>query len=171
MKALSFVSEKDNALDVGAGALVDSRALLDAQFKLVTAIDADEASRELALEMSDTRFSFIQHDISTFEYPAASFDIVSGQYTFSFLNPTVFEKTLCSLFVSLKSEGVFTGNFFGVRDDWNTHDSKKTFLDKDECLQLFNDFTILYFNEVERDSETALGLPKHWHEFEVIARR
>ena len=46
------------------------------------------------------------------------------------------------------------------------------FLTKEQILNLFKDtFEIIDFNEVEKDGKTGLGKRKHWHIYNVIARR
>ena len=45
------------------------------------------------------------------------------------------------------------------------------FLTKKEVLDLFKDFEILKFKEIEKDDKTALGILKHWHIFEIIAKK
>ena len=44
-------------------------------------------------------------------------------------------------------------------------------MEKEEVLKLFEDFEIISFNEVERDGKTGLGKIKHWHTFEIIAKK
>lgn len=45
------------------------------------------------------------------------------------------------------------------------------FLLKEEVLELFRDFDIIYFKEIEEDKKTALGVKKHWHIYKVIAKK
>lgn len=46
------------------------------------------------------------------------------------------------------------------------------FLSKKQVLQLFKEpFDIIHFNEVEKDGKTALGNMKHWHIYNVIAKK
>ena len=46
------------------------------------------------------------------------------------------------------------------------------FLSKEQVLELFkNSFDIIEFNEVEKDGKTGLGKMKHWHIFNVIAKK
>lgn len=45
------------------------------------------------------------------------------------------------------------------------------FLSKEQVLNLFNEFEIIEFKENERDGETALGKIKHWHTFDIIAKK
>ena len=46
------------------------------------------------------------------------------------------------------------------------------FLSKEQVLELFtNSFEIIEFNEVEKDGKTGLGKIKHWHIYNVIAKK
>lgn len=45
------------------------------------------------------------------------------------------------------------------------------FLSRDEVMSLFNDFDIVFFNEAENDALTGLGKLKHWHLFNIIAKK
>ena len=42
---------------------------------------------------------------------------------------------------------------------------------EEDVIELFKDFDILEFGEIEKDRPTSLGKMKHWHTFEVIARK
>ena len=46
-----------------------------------------------------------------------------------------------------------------------------TFLTKEQVIELFKDFEIIEFKEVEKDDFTAFGKMKHWHIFNVIAKK
>ena len=62
------------------------------------------------------------------------------------------------------------GNFFGINDGWK--DKKKiVFLDKQQVLDLFEKFEIIAFQEIEKDAKTGLGKIKHWHVFDIIAKK
>ena len=46
------------------------------------------------------------------------------------------------------------------------------FLTKEQVLSLFKDrFEIIEFNEVEKNGKTGLGKIKHWHIYNVIAKK
>ena len=46
------------------------------------------------------------------------------------------------------------------------------FLSKEEVLELFKDcFKIIEFNEVDKEGITGLGNMKHWHIYNIIARK
>ena len=46
------------------------------------------------------------------------------------------------------------------------------FLTKEQVLGLFKDkFEVMEFNEVEKNEKTGLGKMKHWHIYNVIAKK
>lgn len=68
-------------------------------------------------------------------------------------------------------DGYFVGNFLGLNDSWVEKNKNMIFLSKNQVLELFNDFEIVYFKEIEKDSKTAFGVEKHWHIYEIIAQK
>src|SRR5690606_22832859 len=70
---------------------------------------------------------------------------------------------------SMRRGGLFTGHFFGPRDDWAS--KRLSIHTQDQLLRQFECWTLLEFNEHEYDGKTAVGHAKHWHLFEVVARR
>ena len=46
-----------------------------------------------------------------------------------------------------------------------------TFHSEEEARALFSDMELLTFEEVERDSRTSSGAPKHWHFFNIVAKK
>lgn len=75
------------------------------------------------------------------------------------------------MLIVLKKIGYFIGNFFGYKDSWVNIKKDIFFIEKEEVLKLFEDFDIISFNEVERDGKTGLGKNKHWHTFEITAKK
>lgn len=64
------------------------------------------------------------------------------------------------------------GNFFGLNDSWTKIKKEMVFLSKEQILDLFkNSFEIIHFNEIEKDEKTGLGKMKHWHIYNVIAKK
>ena len=63
------------------------------------------------------------------------------------------------------------GNFFGEKDSWSKIKPQMTFLPKNQVMELFKDFEIIRFKEIEKDELTGLGEMKHWHIYEVIAKK
>ena len=67
--------------------------------------------------------------------------------------------------------GYFVGNFLGLNDSWYKMNENMIFLSKNQVLDLFNKFEIVKFEEIEEDGKTGLGKLKHWHTYEIIAKK
>ncbi len=75
------------------------------------------------------------------------------------------------MIVFLKN-GYFVGNFFGLNDSWTKIKKQMVFLSKEQILNLFKDsFEIIHFNEIEKNEKTGLGKMKHWHIYDIIAKK
>ena len=56
-------------------------------------------------------------------------------------------------------------------NEWKSIKEEMTFLTKEQVIELFKDFEIIEFKEVEKDGATGLGKMKHCHIFNVIAKK
>ena len=45
------------------------------------------------------------------------------------------------------------------------------FLSKQQVLELLNRFEIVKFKEIQRNGKTGLGKMKHWHVYEIFAKK
>ena len=64
------------------------------------------------------------------------------------------------------------GIFFGLNDSWVNIKKQMVFLSKKQVLDLFKDsFKIIEFNEIEKDGMTGLGKMKHWHIYNIMAKK
>lgn len=170
VKALEYVTDKGKALDLGAGALVDSKFLLSEGYE-VTAVDSSPTFIELTQEIKDSKFSFVQSTYDAFSYSLNSYDLITAQWALPFNSPGTFDMMFKNLKSSLKPEGIFTGQFFGIRDEWNVEGKDMTFHTQEEVHELLSDMHVIYIKEEEKDGTTARGNPKHWHVFHVIAKK
>ena len=50
--------------------------------------------------------------------------------------------------------GYFVGNFFGVNDEWNVAGTRKSFFTKKQVEELFDNFEIIVFEEIEKNGQT-----------------
>lgn len=171
VEALPFVKEKGSALDFGAGALVDTKHLLEQGFGHVTALDNDEASEERSKEIISENFVFAKNRFEDFDYPTNKYDLINAQFAISFIHKDRFTDVFTKILNSLKKGGIITGNIFGDKDEWNKPESDKTFLNKEQFDEFFSNLTIHKFAEEEYDKETALGTMKHWHTLQFIAEK
>jgi SAM-dependent methyltransferase len=171
VKALEFTGDPGIAIDVGSGPLRDARYLLSLGFQ-VTALDAsplvaDEANK---LDAGD-RLNVVISYFDAFPFPVAEYDLVNAMYALPFNPPRTFDAMFARLKDSLKTGGVFCGQFFGLHDSWNREDSNMSFHTTAQVEEMLKDLEVFYFEEREWDGKTTDGNAKHWHVYNVIARK
>ena len=178
------------ALDIGAGNLIESNALLEAGFDQVTATDSssysEEASGKLEREYNDfandiNRFSFykLRNEELAGKISPNSADLVVSYYALPFTRPHEFARLWQSLESALKPGGVMSVTLFGNNDGWATEtnaDGKKryqgmTFHSRDQVDVLLGKMQDVDIAEREYDSLNTNGEAKHWHVYDVQARK
>src|SRR5262249_29556689 len=109
---------------------------------------------------------------STFEkFAFTHYDLVNACFSLPFINKEQFSVVFARLKRSLKSDGIFVGEFFGCHDTWNVHGSRMTFLTREQALDALNGLTIIAFDEEEFYGTTIEGVAKYWHIYHIIARK
>ena len=171
VRAIPFVDSKHSALDLGAGALNDSRYLIENGFNNVTAVDATPMGKDIAATLPTDKFSYIISAFDQFDFLSETYDLVNAQYALPFFGKVGFEAFIEKIISSLKLDGIFVGQFFGNRDEWNTPDSNRSFQTIEEAQQLLSGLEIIEFTEEEKEGTTAIAKQKHWHVFHFIARK
>jgi hypothetical protein len=166
VQAITFINKKETALDLGTGALVDSKYLLTQGFEVV-AVDKEKPPEEI---MND-RFKFVQNSFRDYDFPRNTFDLINAQFALPFNGKESFNLIWERLLSSLKLGGIFVGQFFGLEDEWNVPDTKLVFHSKEQVEKLLNGLEVLELKEINKDGKLANGRPKHWHFFNVIARK
>jgi SAM-dependent methyltransferase len=156
------------AVDLGCGAGVETRALLAAGFA-VTAVDASPAAIELldALPERGRRLTPVLAPMQDAALPSA--DLVYAGYSMPFCPPGVFGALWAAVREAVRPGGLLAVDLFGDRDDW-AGDDKMTFVDRDRLDELVAGWDVVWCDEVDAAGKAYSG-PKHWHRFEVIARR
>jgi len=168
VQAIELVSEREAALDLGAGAMRDTKFLLKTGFEKVVALDAEPINQ--LDEISDIRLEIVTEPFESYEFPEDSFDVVNAQFSLPFTSPNSFEEVFNKLQASLKKGGIFVGQFFGKHDEWSAN-PKMTFQSIEEVRELLSNMEVLKLEEREEDGTTAAGTPKHWHVFYITARK
>ncbi|HQU07978.1 MAG: hypothetical protein B7X04_00670 [Parcubacteria group bacterium 21-54-25] len=166
-RALPYVKEKGVALDLGAGSLHDVELLLKEGFKEVIAVDQTPQFREVSCP-PESHFTYVEKRFGDYEFPSEHFDLVSAQLALPFVAPDEFKKLWSQIHNVLKTGGIFTGQFFSVRDDWFGKNDM-TFHSEEEVHALAHGFEELVFEEQEYTEEIARK--KHWHFFDLILRK
>jgi SAM-dependent methyltransferase len=160
------------AVDLGCGTGRDTVELLRRGWR-VLALDgtADAIDRLRALDLSDGQRGRLETRVARFETAEWSeADLVNSSFALPFCPPGDFPAVWERIERSLHPGGRFSGHLFGDRDEWAGEDDM-TFQSRAEAEALLDRFEVELFDEVEEDGSTAVGVPKHWHLFNVVARR
>lgn len=169
VEAIDYITHRNKAIDIGGGALRDTRYLLSKGFETTVIDQAEEVAKIAETIHSEKLYCYIT-SFTDYVFPVNTFDIAAALYSLPFIFNKDFEKVFTNIKKSLVLDGIFVGNFFGEHDAWNNR-ATMTFHTKKQVENLFSDFTIVLFEEREYDGKTADGRPKHWHVFNVIARK
>ena len=170
IRAAALAPEKGAALDLGAGAGRDTRYLLGQGFS-VTAVDAAAGSAALLRALENDRLRVAHSSFQDFDFAGAPFDLISAQFALPFIPRAHFAQVFARITSALAPGGVFAGQFFGDRDEWNTSERDMTFVTRQEAESLLRDLDIIELTEEDEDGHKADGSPKHWHVFHILARK
>ena len=158
------------ALDLGCGAGGAALHMLEMGLKVI-AVDQEPEALELTRSRlpEGAEAHLVKSQFQDIGFDEASLDLVFAGFSIFFLRAWEFGPVWQRLLKSLKPGGIFAGQLLGVNDDWA--DRGYVLHTKPEVESLLHPFEILYLEEVERDGETLLRQPKHWHVFHVVARK
>jgi tellurite methyltransferase len=164
------VARKDAAIDLGGGALRETRLLLDLGF-FVTVVDTEPSVASKIADLKCRRLTYFFQSFDDFNFPFEMYDLAVALNSLPFSSPNTFERTIKRLKQSLKPGAIFCGTLFGVNDDWNKLERAMTFLTRSAVESLFNDMDVIKLDERYYLGLTAAGTKKHWHVFEIIAKK
>jgi len=177
VRAVSFCLNKDKALDLGAGTLIESKFLIKKGFKNVVVIDNAPEVKTYVKNFNNKKLHFKNVSFQEYDFSKNTFDLINSQFSLHFYGEKGFRSFIKSIRSSLKPGGIFVGQFLGVKDSWNEKKKSKipkansVFHTKKQALSLLSGMKILEFIEEDKDGKTALGIPKHWHVFYFIAQK
>jgi trans-aconitate methyltransferase len=156
------------ALDLGCGSGIETAAILAEGWR-VRAVDSTPGVGELlrtGVEGADW-LTVVRAPMERAELPPAG--LVHAAYSLPFLAPADFAELWQRIRGCLRTDGWLAVTLFGDRDSWASG-AGMTFLAEPQARELFAGLEVVSFVEDERDG-TALSGPKHWHTYDVIARR
>lgn len=169
---LKIENKKGKAIDLGCGAGRDTIFLIKNNWN-VLAIDREDTKDIISSKLNDEelrRFRFNRQDFENIKLEEN--DLIVANFSLPFCNKKDFKEFWNTIVGSILEDGYFVGNFFGVNDSWVDEKENMVFLSKEQVLKLFEEsFEIIKFQEIEKDAKTALGKIKHWHLYEIIAKK
>ncbi|HET9673500.1 MAG TPA: class I SAM-dependent methyltransferase [Gaiellaceae bacterium] len=167
--ALDRFGEPGLAVDLGCGDGRDTVELLRRGWRVVAIDSEPEAIARLRARVGDQgdRLEAAVARFEEAEWPDAS--LVNSSFALPFCPPGSFDAFWRRLRASIAPGGRFSGQLFGDRDAW-AGSKDMTFHSRAAAEALFGGLELERFDEVEEDGQTALGDPKRWHVFHVIAQ-
>ena len=170
-KFIELNVEPGNAVELGCGAGRDTVYLIRNGWN-VLAIDREDVETRIVSKLlveELEQFEFFKQRFEDIELENSN--LVVANFSLPFCNKNDFKKLWAKINHSILKDGYFVGNFLGDKDEWKIAKEKMTFLTKEQVMELFRNFEIVEFKEVEKDGLTGLGKMKHWHIFNVIAKK
>ena len=165
-----WTRQPGTAVDLGCGTGRDTLELLQRGWK-VHAIDAEaEAIRRLVSRVASNSQDRLTPVCARFEdVVLPSCDLINASFSLPFCRPDRMQDLWRSISSALCQEGLFAGQLFGERDGWAKQEL--SIMSRDQVEAHFADWRLLWLDEIEHDGTTAIGKPKHWHFFNVIAEK
>ena len=170
-KFIKLNVEPGNAVELGCGAGRDTVCLIKNGWN-VLAIDRENVASRIAAKLSEEELKQFKFSKQKFEYiELEKNNLVIANFSLPFCNKNNFTELWNKINDSILEDGYFAGNFFGINDEWKNTKEEMTFLTKEQVIDLFKKFEIIEVKEVEKDAITGIGKMKHWHIFNVIAKK
>src|SRR5437763_1071109 len=139
VQAVSLLSQKKDALDLGCGAGRDTRFLLEQGFR-VTSVDNDPHAIELLADLPQNHLRVVHSSFEAIDFE--TYDLVNAHFALPFLPVEHFHLVFDRIKHALNDGGLFVGQFFGVNDEWNTTGSQMTFLTREQAEAELKDLKI-----------------------------
>lgn len=159
------------AVDLGCGSGRDTIELLRRSWA-VLAIDSEPAAIEELSRRADlpagARLQTQIARLETAEWPAC--DLVNASFSLPLVPREAFAGLWRRIRASLRPDGRFAGQLYGERDGW-AGNPEMTHLSRPEIDAFLDGLAVEMFEEIEEDSLTPRGKPKHWHVFHLVARK
>ncbi|WP_263078921.1 methyltransferase domain-containing protein [Endozoicomonas sp. Mp262] len=159
------------AIDCGCGTGADISFLVEKGYE-VSGFDMHQESVKICSDRfhGNPNVDISQSHFIDFNY----FDcgLVLANLSLFFCEPKDFSEVWSKIDDAILPGGVFCGDFMGFRDSWVTDcDTTVCPLTEEQVNGLFSGYKVEQFKENDSQGVTALGVTKHWHIYQVIAKK
>lgn len=159
------------AIDLGCGDGRDTVELLRRGWR-VLGIDGEKEAIARLLQRPDLNTQLLETKLMRFEalqLPKAV-DLINASFSLPFCPPPAFPGLWDKILAALHPGGRFCGQLIGDRDSW-TMELPITYHTRQQVEELLQPFVVEMLEEEEHPGKTALGEEKHWHIFQIVARK
>jgi SAM-dependent methyltransferase len=159
------------AIDLGCGDGRDTVELLRRGWQ-VLGIDGNKEAIARLLERPDINRDHLEPQVVRFEelILPESVDLVNASFSLPFCPPEHFPGLWEKIVSCLRSGGRFCGQLIGDRDSWAIYTSMNHHT-RFHVEVLLQPFEVEMFEEEDHPGKTAIGEEKHWHLFQIVARK
>lgn len=160
-----------HAIDLGCGDGAETLALLKAGWQ-VLAIDREPtAMTYVQAKVGPELQPQLQVMVAAFEaLELPETDLVYAGFSLPFCRPDYFDRLWAHITARIRLGGRFAGQLFGVRDTWANNPEMTFHAEAQVSRLLAHGFETETLREIDEDGQ-ALSGPKHWHVFDIIARK
>ena len=165
-------SVRMTAVDLGCGDGRDTVEILRRSNWRVIAVDGEPEAIERLRRRSDINRTYLETRVQRFEELTVppDVDLVNASFCLPFCPPDSFTQLWEEIVTALRPGGRFCGHLFGDRDSWATY-GDISFQTRPQLEQLLTPFEIELLDEEDHPGKTALGEEKHWHLYNIVARK
>jgi tellurite methyltransferase len=159
------------AVDLGCGDGRDTVEILRRGWK-VLAMDKETDAIARLVQRTDLNPTHLQTQVAcldSFGFPE-QVDLVNASFCLQFCPVEQFPTFWKKVVNALVSGGRFSGQLIGNRDSWNQYSNMSCY-SLEQVKDFFKDFEFDLFEEEEHPGKTALEEEKHWHIFQIVARK
>jgi SAM-dependent methyltransferase len=161
-------------IDLGCGDGRDTLELLRRGWRVLAIDGSADGIARLQSRVPPEHAPNLQTHIGLFEAaPLPRADLINASFSIPHCAPTDFPPMWTRIVEALSPGGRFAGQLFGVRDDWATRPDgiTRTYHSREQVDAMLEPFEVELLDEVERPGKTAMGDPKYWHVFHIVARK
>jgi SAM-dependent methyltransferase len=162
------------AVDLGCGEGRDTAELLRGGWRVLAIDDDPGAIERLRACVPAEDSTRLQTRLARFqETPIPPCDLVNASFSIPHCSRDEFGPMWARIVAAIRRGGRFAGQLFGIRDEWATGPDgiTRTYHSREQVAAMLEPFETEFLDEVERPGKTALGEPKYWHVFHIVARK
>jgi SAM-dependent methyltransferase len=154
------------AYDIGSGAGYDACYIAKQKIKTI-ATDANPLLLDIYKEHKNKYpyLKFVHSRLEDFEFNKCH--LINASFVLPFLSIRNLNKVMHRIENALVKNGIFSGQFFGVEDDWN----HLSLVSNKKIDNYFKNFEIIYFDEFIGERKGASGIVKHAHIINLVVKK